>query len=160
MFGLNKILKQNKTQLENDIKNLQAKASLLDSDIGSKTREIAELESRISRLTVQAANYQSVVSLGEGYIEMEDIGFEYETPNMAPDEAQRKIQDVQQQIAMLLGNQQVIQTTREYRVNGSEAKGREFQKAYCENLLIGFNSYFEKKKRAVTSNNFDKTIKL
>ena len=59
----------------------------------------------------------------------------------------RIIQEIQNKIANILGSNEAIITTRIYKINNSEAKGREFQKAYCENLLMGFNAYYEKKKK-------------
>ena len=60
----------------------------------------------------------------------------------------------------MIGNNKAIITTRVYRIDGSESKGRQFQKTFCENLLIGFNSYFNQKKKAVTSTNVTKTEEL
>ena len=82
---------------------------------------------------------------------MEELGLEYIAPDILPSAVQQKIQEVQDKIANILGNNEAIITTRVYKINNSEAKGREFQKAYCENLLMGFNAYYEKKKKAITS---------
>ena len=147
MFGFN-ILKDKKLALENNIRNLEAKSSVLQSDINNYSRTIAELETKISQLTRQRQEYQGFANLGQGYIEMEELGLEYIAPDILPSEVQQKIQEIQDKIANILGNNEAIITTRVYKINNSEAKGREFQKAYCENLLMGFNAYYEKKKKA------------
>lgn len=159
MFGFN-ILKDKKLALENNIRNLEAKSSILQSDINNYTRTIAELETKIAQLTRQKQEYQGFANLAQGYIEMEELGLEYIVPDILPSAVQQEIQEIQDKIANILGNNEAIITTRVYKINNSEAKGREFQKAYCENLLMGFNAYYEKKKKAVTSQNYNRTIEL
>ena len=91
---------------------------------------------------------------------MQELGMEY-TPNCNDlNELAVKKVNIQKSIASLIGNNKAIITTRVYRIDGSESKGKKFQKVFCENLLIGFNSYFNKKKKSITAYNYNSSVEL
>ena len=91
---------------------------------------------------------------------MEELCLEYTPAFNDLDLISAKKEEVQNQIAELIANEEAILTTRIYKIDGSESKGKKFQKVFCENLLIGFNSYFNKKKKSITAYNYNSSVEL
>lgn len=96
----------------------------------------------------------------EGCIELEELGIPYKPVYQNLDKIDNEISKVQRDIGTLLSNNSVCICQYDYSIDGSKAKGQHFQKNYCNNLLIGFNSYFEKKKKAITENNYSEYCSL
>ena len=163
----NKILRQKKTQLEKQIKliekSIQEREQYLgniNSQIEQTGRNLKEIQSKLIESRKTLDEYRHELGIAEGIITMQELGMEY-TPNCNDlNELAVKKENIQKSIASLIGNNEAIITTRVYRIDGSEAKGRQFQKTFCENLLIGFNSYYNKKKKSVTQTNITKTEEL
>lgn len=105
-------------------------------------------------------SYKSELKFYQGIVEMEELGLEYTPTFNDLDLIATKKEEVQNQIAELIANEEAILTTRIYKIDGSESKGKKFQKAFCENLLIGFNSYFNKKKKSITAYNYNNSVEL
>ena len=162
-----KILHQRKAKLEEQInlieKSIQEREQYLcniNSQIEQENRNLNEIQNKLIESKTKLNDYQYELGIAEGIITMQELGMEY-TPNCNDlNELAVKKANIQKSIASLIGNNEAIITTRVYRIDGSEAKGRQFQKTFCENLLIGFNSYFNQKKKAVTSANITKTEEL
>lgn len=166
MFEIFKI-KSRKKSLEQEIEALEQRISEANTKLkikelayDKKLKEFNDLDRELANLRQQCQKCKDSISESEGIIEMQEFGLEYTPISINLDEISAKKNKIQRKIAKLFGNNEVILTTRVYRVDGSESKGRVFQKTYCENLLTGFTNYFEKKKKAVTANNFNKTIDL
>src|SRR5699024_5645912 len=104
--------------------------------------------------------YQKEIKSYRGIVEMEELGLEYTPAFNDLDLISAKKEDIQNQIAELIANEEVVLTTRIYKIGGSESKGRKFQKVFCENLLIGFNTYFNKKKKSITAYNYNSSVEL
>ena len=163
----NKILRQKKTQLEEQIKliekSIQEREQYLgniNSQIEQTGRNLKEIQSKLIESRKTLDEYRHELGIAEGIITMQELGMEY-TPNCNDlNKLAVKKENIQKSIASLIGNNEAIITTRVYRIDGSEAKGRQFQKTFCENLLIGFNSYYNKKKKSVTQTNITKTEEL
>lgn len=163
----NKILKQNKSKLEQEISQKQHELSLINLKIEENKSILQYIKDSISmkqqvvnQINCDIEHFQSELNKYQGIITMEDLGIEY-TPefNNINDTLTKKV-EIQEKIGYLIGNSQVIITTRSYRIDGSESKGNKFQKAFCENLLIGFNAYLNKKKKSVTTKNLNQTKDL
>lgn len=163
----NKILHQRKVKLEEQInlieKSIQEREQYLgniNSQIEQENRNLNEIQNKLIESKTKLNDYQYELGIAEGIITMQELGMEY-TPNCNDlNELAVKKANIQKSIASLIGNNEAIITTRVYRIDGSEAKGRQFQKTFCENLLIGFNSYYNKKKKSVTQANITKTEEL
>ena len=163
----NKILHQRKVKLEEQInlieKSIQEREQYLgniNSQIEQENRNLNEIQNKLIESKTKLNDYQYELGIAEGIITMQELGMEY-TPNCNDlNELAVKKANIQKSIASLIGNNEAIITTRVYRIDGSESKGRQFQKTFCENLLIGFNSYFNQKKKSVTSTNVTKTEEL
>ena len=163
----NNFLKNRKKKLEEEIKSIefsiQDKTNYLNEineQIKKSNNEAINLSSEISKVKSELNHYLSELGTAEGIITMQDLGLEY-TPSLNDlNEFSKRKEDIQKKIGNLIGCDKAIITTRIYRIDGSEAKGRQFQKTFCENLMTSFNLYFEKKKKAITSNNYEKTEEL
>ena len=163
----NKILRQRENKLEkqinlieNSIENQSKELEGINSQIESKLQKLNKIQDNLSALETKLKEYQEEIGIAEGIITMQDLNMPYEPRFRLLDNIAFKKDNVQQSIAKLLGDNLAIITTRVYRIDGSESKGRQFQKTFCENLLIGFNTYYNNKKKAVTSSNITKTEEL
>lgn len=163
----NKILRQRKNKLEeqinlieNSIENQSKQLEGINSQIESKLQKLNKIQDNLSALETKLKEYQEEIGIAEGIITMQDLNMPYEPRFMLLDSIAFKKDNVQQSIAKLLGDNLAIITTRVYRIDGSESKGRQFQKTFCENLLIGFNTYYNSKKKAATPSNITKTEEL
>ena len=105
-------------------------------------------------------SYKSELKFYQGIVEMEELSLEYTPVFNDLDLIATKKEEIQNQIAELIANEEAILTTRIYKIDGSESKGKKFQKVFCENLLIGFNSYFNKKKKSITTYNYNSSVEL
>lgn len=163
----NKLLRSKKSKLEEQInlieKSIQEREQYL-SNINSQIEHfksmLNEVQNKLIESKTKLNDYQHELGIAEGIITMQELGMEYTPAHSDLDEIATKKADIQKTIASLIGNNKAIITTRVYRIDNSEAKGRKFQKAFCENLLIGFNSYYNKKKKSVTQANIAKTEEL
>lgn len=163
----NKILRQRKNKLEeqinlieNSIENQSKQLECINSQIESKLQKLNKIQDNLSALETKLKEYQEEIGIAEGIITMQDLNMPYEPRFRLLDNIAFKKDNIQQSIAKLLGDNLAIITTRVYRIDGSESKGRQFQKTFCENLLIGFNTYYNSKKKASTSSNITKTEEL
>lgn len=163
----NKILKQQKVKLEEQInlieKSIQEREQYLsniNSQIEQENRNLNEIQNKLIESKTKLNDYQHELGIAGGIITMQELGMEYTPDCNDLNELAVKKANIQKSIASLIGNNEAIITTRVYRIDGSESKGHKFQKTFCENLLIGFNSYFNQKKKAITSTNVTKTEEL
>lgn len=163
----NKLLRSQKAKLKEQInlieESIQEREQYL-SNINSQVEHfksmLNEIQNKLIESKTKLNDYQHELGVAGGIITMQELGMEY-TPNCNDlNELAVKKANIQKDIASLIGNNKAIITTRVYRIDGSESKGRQFQKTFCENLLIGFNSYFNQKKKSVTSTNVTKTEEL
>lgn len=163
----NKLLRSQKAKLEEQInlieKSIQERTQYLvniNSQVDQEKRNLNEIQNKLIESKTKLNECQHELQTAEGIITMEELGLEYTPTYTSLTKLQLEIQYTQDSIGYLIGSDQAIITTRVYRIDGSEAKGRKFQKAFCENLLIGFNSYLSKKKKAITTGNVTKTKDL
>ena len=163
----NKILHQRKARLEEQVnlieKSIKEREQYLcniNSQIEQTGRNLKEIQNKLIESRKMLDEYQHELGIAEGIITMQELGMEYTTNCNDLNEITVKKANIQKSIASLIGNNEAIITTRVYRIDGSEAKGQQFQKTFCENLLIGFNSYYDKKKKSVTQANITKTEEL
>lgn len=147
-------LEQNNKQnilasLNNRIQTQEVYLKTLQDKITSQEELSKALEAQIIEQT----------QLTNGLIEMQDIGLVYEPTNLiASSNTQLAIEATQRELAMLIGSKQHIAITKVYRIDNSDAKGLKFQTEYINNLLIGFNIFVETKQKALTANNFQRSI--
>lgn len=163
----NKILSQHKARLEDKIRemedSIQEQNKILaniTSRIEQERFNLKETQNQLFDCRQKLAECNKDIGLAEGILAMQDLGIEYE-PNFTDlDDIACEKANVQRTIARLLRSDQVIIKTREYRIDGSDAKGNKFQKTFCENMMISFTTYYEKKRKGVTKSNLTKTEEL
>ena len=163
----NNLLKRQKQKLEQQLQEIDKAIEIKTSQnnelnflINQAKDTLSQLEQNIANSKQQLEKYQHELGITEGVIAIQELGIEYNPTFHNLDDITCKKNSVQKTIGELIGCGEAIITTRVYRIDGSEAKGRQFQKTFCENLLIGFNSYFNQKRKAVTLTNITKTEEL
>lgn len=156
----NNLLRKQKQNLEQQLQEIDKAIEIKVSQnnelnflITQAKDTLSQLEQNIANSKQQLEKYQHELGITEGVIAMQELGIEYNPTFHNLDDIACKKNSVQKAIGELIGCGEAIITTRVYRIDGSEAKGRQFQKTFCENLLIGFNYYFNQKKKAVSSTN-------
>lgn len=158
----NKTLRLTKKQLEQDIADMNNTKKLIENQIQTQRAALEDLNKQLSKQQNIIDEYNSIVKNNHmlGIVKLEEIGFEYIPPENTSEEYADEIQNILDQMAELLENNKAIITKHAYSIDGSTAKGNQFQKAYVKNLLIGFNAYCEKKKKAANYKNIDKILEL
>ena len=163
----NNLLKKQKQNLEYQLKEIEKTIQIKTNRINELNSQIAQADDSLRQVNQNIVNskrkleeYKIELGVAEGIITMQELGMDYEPVLHNLDAIACKKARAQESIGELIGHGEAIITTRVYRIDGSESKGRQFQKTFCENLLIGFNSYFNQKKKAVTSTNVTKTEEL
>ena len=163
----NNLLRKQKQKLEQQLQEIDRAIEIkanqnneLNFLIIQAKDTLSQLEQNIANSKQQLEKYQHELGITEGVIAIQELGIEYNPTFHNLDDITCKKNSVQKTIGELIGCGEAIITTRVYRIDGSEAKGRQFQKTFCENLLIGFNSYFNQKRKAVTLTNITKTEEL
>ena len=163
----NNLLKKQKQDLEYQLEEIEKTIQIKTNQINELNSQIAQADGFLRQINQNIVNskrqieeYKLELGIAEGIITMQELGMEY-TPNCNDlNELAVKKVNIQKSIASLIGNNKAIITTRVYRIDGSESKGKKFQKVFCGNLLIGFNSYFNKKKKSITAYNYNSSVEL
>ena len=159
----NKIFRQKKNQInliEKTIEEREKYLSNINSQIKEQNKKLDELQNKLTESKTKLDEYQNEIGAVEGIITMQELGMEYTPAYNNLSEIAIKKANAQEAIGTLFSNNEAVVTTRVYRIDRSEVKGRQFQKIFCENLLVGFNSYYNKKKKSVTQGNIIKTAEL
>lgn len=163
----NKIIKAHKAALEEQIRSIEDAIKErelclknLNSEINNKTQSLKQIENNLTETKARWQKCKQELSAVEGIITMEDMGLIYEPASNDLDMIAYKKAQAQEKIGALIGNDKVIITTRIYKIDNSETKGKQFQKTFCENLLIGFNAYYNQKRKAITVTNINKSKEL
>lgn len=164
---LNNLLKKKKKILEDEINQLNQiikERNLiitnLNQTISANQKILIETKNNILTAKSQLQDYKIELGKAEGLITMQELGLEYQPVTSDIDEIAYKKSLIQESIGELLGYNQATTTVYDYTLNGSLAKGREFQKIFCDNLIVGFNAYFNQKKKNITAFNYEKTKEL
>lgn len=163
----NKLLRRQKEKLEEQInlieKSIKEREQYLaniNSQVEQSSQALSKVQNNLFESKRRLVDIQQEIDFSSGVVTMQELGLEYKPANHALDEISFKKSNIQAEIAKLLGTGNNIIITREYRVDGSESKGNKFQKAFCENLMIGFTTYYNSKKKSITQTNAKKTEEL
>lgn len=163
----NKLLRRQKEKLEEQInlieksiKEREQHLANINSQVEQSNQALSKVQDNLFEFKRRLVDIQQEIDFSNGVVTMQELGLEYKPANHALDEISFKKSNIQAEIAKLLGAGNNIIITREYRVDGSESKGNKFQKAFCENLMIGFTTYYNSKKKSITQTNAKKTEEL
>lgn len=140
---------------------LQQQRFELEDKIKSLNENIAELSSKQSE--AQKA-YEDKIEQTRKVDSMFDclmeVGYEHYVPTMQDSDLEKKIFDNELRISNMVNNDTAIIYSKKYNVDGSVSKGKKFQQGYGKSILIGFNTYVQKKTKTVTQTNYYKTRDL
>ncbi len=148
-----KELEKQLSKLETDIKTKSENLSKINLNIQEANKNLAIVSSKLTKV-------QQELNMSEGFIEMQENGIEYTPLDKCLDSISLQKEMIQKQVAIMFKNKDIITYSRNYYVDNSIVKGRQLQTAYGEGLLMSFNTYFEKKKKAISSNNYAKSYDL
>lgn len=146
--------------LAKEVQSLEMRRNLLLHDIADQERLKTDTENKVMSELQHLEELQSATGALNGYVEMQDMGLEYTPLDTNNEEITKKIVAVENGIAKMYNNATVCKIIRTYALNNSVPKGAKMQKEYSNNLLGAYNNYFEKKKKAITENNYSRTIEL
>lgn len=146
--------------LAKEVQSLEIRRNLLLHDIADQERLKTDTENKVMSELQHLEELQSATGALNGYVEMQDMGLEYTPLDTNNEEITKKIVAVESDIAKMYNNATVCKIIRTYTLNNSVPKGAKMQKEYSNNLLEAYNNYFEKKKKAITENNYSRTIEL
>ena len=145
IVGLEKAIKH-KASLDKEIQNLNIQVKLLQKEIENKTNRLKEINDELN--------------IGENRIVAEDLGLHFEPVNKNIKSIENDIDNTKTKLSKMLTDKSYCTLNRQYIIDRSERKGKEFVNAFCENNILGFNLYCEKKKKGLTIYNFSDTMKL
>ena len=150
-----------------NFESIQAEFNELDNKVKDLSGDIAVLEEKKKQAdkeydTIHRAVNTAKQELGEyeGCVQMEELGIPYKPVYQRLDKIDYEINRVQRDIGTLLSTNSVFVCQKAYLLNNSKSKGEQLQRNYCNNLLIGFNAYYEKKKKSITENNYTEYCRL
>ena len=146
--------------LAKEVLSLEMRRNLLLHDIADQERLKVDTENKVMSELQHLEELQSATGALNGYVEMQDMGLEYTPLDTNNEEITKKIAAIENDIAKMYNNATVCKIIRTYTLNNSVPKGAKMQKEYSNNLLGAYNNYFEKKKKAITENNYSRTIEL
>lgn len=147
----------NAKNLRDEIKRLEDKKQQLDS----ATQGLQTLYDKIKLKQQELANLECEIESTKGRIVSEEIkAYTYPDKKTSSVVLQQQLDNINEQITILVTNNDITIHTTAYRLDGSLSKGEKFQQYYGESLIISFNNYFDKKAKAVTVQNYNKTCQL
>lgn len=129
-------------------------------------RELADDEKKIieQKLSQAKKEYndfmENEMRLVGCYHSLEEVGFEYTDKLESLDEIENRLITVEQKIGDMVKNGNCLSTTKEYRIDGSSAKGRTFQSNYGKNLIIGLNAVYNKMAKSNTIDLYSAKVKI
>lgn len=139
---------------------LKAKKEKLEKQIAMQNDVLRDLQRQISLAEETMRIKAQEISRADGIIDMIDMGLEWTPTDGTSSEIEEKINELQGDIAYNLKHDVYFNITRQYRIDGSEAKGRKFQKEFFGNLIIGLDNYIRQKEKTVTAENFEEHKRL
>lgn len=152
----------NVNKLENEI-NLKAKElnDILYS-LQSNHSKLTRISSEINTKEKELNDCKKELGLVQGIIEVQDMGLNLSYTPTCSDSLRisEELEKVRNEMADMVYYEQLVQINQEYLLDNSLSKGRTFQKSFSDGVIIGFNTYFEKKRKNITAVNFNKTVEL
>lgn len=148
--------------LQNQIDSKQKELQALSYSIESNRSKLNQISSEINIKLEDLNGRKKELGLYQGIIDIQDMGLNltYEPSNTNMVQISQELEDIRIEMSNMITYNRLVQIVQEYLLNNSKAKGEAFQKSFSEGIVIGFNTYFEKKRKAVTQSNFNKTVEL
>lgn len=137
-------LEQYVAQLNADITDLEVQKVKLAKDTDAAMTELNDINASIGKGRIM----QNAIET------MEEYGIPYYDDSM--DMLEHRRFNLQMEVASCCNNG-LWRIESRYTLNGSEVKGEEMQRAFGNGMVYAFNAYFDKKEKAVTLANLDKS---
>ena len=137
-------LEQYVAQLNADITDLEAQKVKLVKDTDAAMTELNAINASIGKGRIM----QNAIET------MEEYGIPYYDDSM--DMLEHRRFNLQMEVAGCCNNG-LWRIESRYTLNGSEVKGEEMQRAFGNGMVYAFNAYFDKKEKAATLANLDKS---
>lgn len=137
-------LEQYVAQLNVDITDLETQKVKLAKDTDAAMTELNAINASIGKGRIM----QNAIET------MEEYGIPYYDDSM--DMLEHRRFNLQMEVAGCCNNG-LWRIESRYTLNGSEVKGEEMQRAFGNGMVYAFNAYFDKKEKAVTLANLDKS---
>lgn len=132
----------------------------LDREHQEKIQKLEQVNREIALAEQKLKQTKEELNINMGHLALEEVGLEYTPQDTSLSDIDKKIIMAKNELALLMANDNVVKTTRTYKIDGSAAQGSKFQKAYCDSLLFGFNAYFNRKLKTVTTQSVYRSIEL
>lgn len=158
------------------IQNFENNVNKLENEINLKTKELNDIlysiqsnRSKLTRISSEIYTKEKELNdckkelgLAQGIIEVQDMGLNLSYTPICSDSLRisEELEKVRNEMADMVYYEQLVQINQEYLLDNSLSKGRTFQKSFSDGVIIGFNTYFEKKRKSITAGNFNKTVEL
>lgn len=147
-------------QAEQKQKELEGQNKILENLINVKTNELNRINYNL-RINRNALNeIKQELNILNGINEIQELGIIYNPNYNNLDIIKQKETEIIEKLAKLVQNKEHINIIKEYRLNGSVLQGSKFQYSFSDGIIIGFNTYFEKKRKAISKSNYYKTVEL
>lgn len=149
-------------QLENEINSKRKELNELSYSLNSNRSKLTQISNEINTKEKELNGCKKELGLCQGIIEVQDMGLNlsYSPSSSNSLYIAKELEQVRNEMADMVYYEQMIQINQEYLLNDSLSKGRAFQKSFSDGIIIGFNTYFEKKRKSITAGNFNKTVEL
>lgn len=140
---------------KDELNKIKQESTLLEEKINNMREAIKQKTFVLNELNANLENAESKIIA-------QDIGLSYEAPpeKLKIGFIEYDIVVAKETLTKMVKNKEYYTTTKEYTVDGSVNKGQAFVNAFCENNILGFNLYCEKKKKGLTIYNFFDTMEL
>lgn len=158
-------------------KHEQTLASL-DSRIELKKQSLKELEAQAQTALYHIADLQqeerdclkskesaqkeleAIQNKISAYGLLEEVVYDYIPTNEIQSELEEKLADLELKMGRMVSLNSALKFGRDYVIDGSLSKGLKFRESFGKNLLIGFNTYVQKKQKYISFDNYSTTIQL
>lgn len=128
--------------------------------INVKTNELNRINYNL-RINRNALNeIKQELNMLNGINEIQELGIVYNPNYNNLDIIKQKETEIIEKLAELVQNKEHINILKKYKLNDSALQGNKFQYSFSDGIIIGFNTYFEKKRKTISKSNYYKTVEL
>ena len=137
--------------LQNQIDSKRKELQTLSYSIESNRSKLNQISSEINIKLEDLNGCKKELGLYQGIIDIQDMGLNltYEPSNTNMVQISQELENIRNEMSNMIAYNRLVQIVQEYLLNNSKAKGKAFQKSFSEGIIIGFNTYFEKKRKAL-----------
>lgn len=147
-------------QAEQKQKELEEQNKTLENLINVKTNELNRINYNL-RINRNALNeIKQELNMLNGINEIQELGIVYNPNYNNLDIIKQKETEIIEKLAELVQNKEHINILKKYKLNDSALQGNKFQYSFSDGIIIGFNTYFEKKRKTISKSNYYKTVEL